>query len=173
MPSTRDIRLPADSIIALRRALVRQLGAEAANRGLQDAGHAAGDTLFERLGGNDAIGDTPRDTFWDHLAALFRELGWGSVEHSSPHPGVGALTARDWFEVDERSRRPACPFTTGALANILGRAGGGDVAVLSVPCEDGGAGCVRFLFGAPAVLDRLYAGLRDGAEVDATLGSLG
>ncbi len=174
MPATRDIQLPAESILALRRALVRQVGREAADRALQEAGHSAGDALFDRLGQDpDQIGDTPVGTFWDRLAGVFRELGWGSVEHQTPHPGVGALQARDWFEVDQSARRPACPFTTGLLANLLGHAAGGEVAVLQVECDGASPRCVRFLFGAPAVLDRLYSGLREGRDVEAGLAALG
>ncbi|NIP81469.1 MAG: hypothetical protein GWM90_20525, partial [Gemmatimonadetes bacterium] len=53
-----------------------------------------------------------------------------TVEHEELHAGVGTLTARDWFEVDPASSTPACPFSTGVLANILGRVAGQDVAVM-------------------------------------------
>ena len=173
MAPTREIRFPVDSLLALRRALIRQLGAEAAARALQEVGHAAGDALFRRLGEGDELAHTPSETFWQRLAAVFRELGWGTLEHRSPHPGVGALVARDWFEVEEDTDHPDTPFTTGVLANLLGRTAGQDVAVLQVPCEDREPGCVRFLFGAPSTLDRLYDGLREGRDVQAGLGALG
>lgn len=172
MAPTSDIRLPADSVLALRRALMRQVGTADATRALQEAGHAAGDALFDRLD-DGTLGGTPRDTFWGRVADLFRELGWGDIAHETPHPGVGALVARDWFEVEEEAARPACPFTTGVIANLLGRAADGEVAVLQVSCERDDERCARFLFGAPAVLDQLYAGLREGADVDAILATLG
>lgn len=172
MASTRNIQLPAHSIRALRRTLVREVGGETATLALQEAGNSAGDTLYERLGHDDDLGEIPLAAFWDRLAALFRELGWGAVEHQAPHPGVGALVARDWFEVDESARSRSCPFTTGVLANILGRVAGSEVAVLQVACDEGGPGCVRFLFGAPQVLDRLYSGLREGRDVGAGLAAL-
>ena len=173
MAATRDIRMPADTILTLRRALVRELGAEAAGRALQEAGNAAGDALHDRLARGEDIGGTPSTSFWDRLAALFRENGWGTVEHRPLHQGVGALDARDWFEVDPGARRPSCPFTTGVLANILGRVAGGEVAVLQVPLPDGSAGGCRFLFGGPDVLQRLYGGLREGNDLQAALASLG
>lgn len=169
MASTRDIRFPVDSLLALRRALIRQMGHDAATRALQETGHAAGDVLFERLG-EDVVG-VPQETFWKRLSGLFRELGWGELDHQTPHAGVGALVAREWFEVERDAQRPSCPFTTGVLANILGRVAGSEVAVLQVPCTDDGR-CARFLFGAPHVLDRLYSGLRQGADVEATLSGL-
>lgn len=173
MASNRDIRFPAASLLALRRALVREVGPEAATRTIRDAGHAAGDVLFERLTREDDAPDaTPQATFWDRLAALFRELGWGSVEHQEPHPGVGALLARDWFEVDEQATYPVCAFTTGVLANILGRVAGGDVAVMVVGCENGEPRCCRFLFGSAAVLQSVHSGLREGRALQAALGAL-
>ncbi len=173
MAATRDIQIPAQSILAIRRALIRQTDAATAVHALQEAGNSAGDALFERLAhhGEDP-GDTPLATFWNRLTAVFRELGWGTVEHQAPHPGVGALVARDWFEIEDGARTPSCPFTTGVLANILGRAAGGEVAVLQVACEESGPRCVRFLFGAPEVLDRLYSGLREGRDVEAGLAAL-
>lgn len=173
MTARRDIQLPAESILAFRRSLIRQLGRDPAIRALQEAGHAAGDALFDRIGQDtDTVDTIPRDTFWVRLAAVFRELGWGTVEHESPHPGVGALRARDWFEVEESATQPLCPFTTGVLANILGRVADADVAVLQVACDNGGPRCARFLFGAPTVVDRLYSGLREGQDVGAGLATL-
>lgn len=167
MASKREIRIPADSVHALRRSLTRELGAATAARTLQDAGNAAGDALYERLerSSHDEVGATPHSTFWDRLDGLFRELGWGSVQHEELHPGVGALVVSDWFEMQDGTRRSGCHFSTGVLANILGRLAGAEVAVLQV--ED------RFLFGSGPVLNDVYAGLRDGRELTETIGALG
>lgn len=168
--------MPADAILTLRRTLVREIGAEPAGRALQEAGHAAGDALFDRLtrgAESDGLAETPSTSFWDRLGRLFREMGWGTLEHRDLHPGVGALDARDWFEVAPEARRPSCPFTTGLLANILGRIAGAEVAVLQVPHPDGGSGACRFLFGGPDALQRLYGGLREGRDLETALGTLG
>lgn len=172
--ATRDIRIPVDSILSLRRSLTRQLGAQATAHALQEAGSAAGDAIHHRLarGGND-LGTTPRESFWTRLSDLFRELGWGTVEHQELHPGVGALVARDWFEVDPDARRPSCPFTTGVLANLLGRVAGGEVAVLQVDGPDAAPGTARFLFGAGPVLESVYGGIREGRDLETALASLG
>jgi predicted hydrocarbon binding protein len=172
MASKRDIRFPADAVLALRRTLVRQVGTEAATRALQEAGYAAGDILFERLTGQGDLAGTPQDTFWDRMAGLFRELGWGSLTHEELHPGVGALVGREWFEADPDASRPTCLFTTGVLANILGRVAGEDVSVLQVECDDG-HGCCRFLFGSGPVVQDVYAALREGRDLQTALGSLG
>jgi predicted hydrocarbon binding protein len=175
MASNRDIRIPADSILALRRSLTRQLGAQPAAQALQEAGHAAGDVFYERLAraGGDDVGAMSRAGFWGRLGGLFREAGWGTLEHHELHPGVGAVVCHDWFEVDPEARRPSCFFTTGVLANILGRVAGGDVAVLQVPCDDDQPGCCRFLFGGGPVLQEVYTALREGRDLEASLGALG
>lgn len=170
MATTSDIRLPAEALRTLRRSLVRQVGPETATRALQEAGHAAGDRLVEIITEHGDLADLPADAFWDRLDQELAAFGWGSIEHQTPHPGVGALVARDWFEVGE-SR--ACPFTTGVFARLLGHAAGGDVAVMQVPCESDEPGCVRFLFGSADVLEQVYAGLREGGGLEAGLAALG
>ena len=172
MDSNREIRIPAASVLALRTTLKREVGAQAATLALQKAGHAAGDALFHRLDRDDALDETPQATFWSRLSSLLKEIGWGTIEHEELHPGVGALHATDWFEVDPEAATPTCPFSTGVLASILGQVAGQDVAVMVAPCSDGDR-CCRFLFGAGPVLQPLYAGMRDGAELETALGALG
>lgn len=173
MDSKREIRIPAASVLALRATLRSEVGAEAAIRALQKAGHAAGDALFERLETGAGLEETPQATFWTRLSSLFEELGWGAVRHSEVHAGVGALDAPDWFEVDPGAANPTCPFSTGVLANLLGRVAGQDVAVMVVPCDEGGDRCCRFLFGAGPILQQVYGELREGAGLDTALGALG
>ncbi|MGK7311694.1 MAG: hypothetical protein ACN0LA_05595 [Candidatus Longimicrobiales bacterium M2_2A_002] len=172
MASNRDIRIPAASVLALRTTLRKEAGARTANLALQKAGHAAGDAIFQKLERDEALDETPHATFWSRLSAQFREMGWGTVEHEELHAGVGTLTARDWFEVDPAASTPACPFSTGVLANILGRVAGQDVAVMVVPCDNGDR-CCRFLFGAGPVLRQVYDELREGRELDGALAALG
>jgi hypothetical protein len=174
MATHRDIRIPVDSIHALRRSLSRELGPEAAGHGLQEAGYAAGDALFERINRGESAdpGSTPISSFWNRLASVFRELGWGRVHHEELHPGVGSLVATEWFEVGAGGRRAACPFTTGVLANLLGHVAGQEVAVMQADGPDDQAGCVRFLFGSPDVLNEVYTGLREGRDVAAALSML-
>lgn len=175
MESNRDIRIPARSILALRRTLVKELGLDAAAPALQAAGYAAGDALYDRLvrGLDGDVAATSSGAFWKRLAALFRELGWGTLQHEELHPGVGALVAREWFEVDPSTGGGSCVFTTGVLANLLGRAAGNDVAVMQAPCDDGEAGCARFLFGAGPVLEDVYAALREGRDLRDSIAALG
>jgi predicted hydrocarbon binding protein len=176
MGTNRDIRIPADSIHAMRRSLYQELGAETAGRALQEAGYAAGDMVFDRLArafSESELAGTPSTSFWDRLSSLCRELGWGAVRHEELHPGVGALVATEWFEVETGRARALCPFTTGVFANVLGRIAGQDMAVLQVDCAGEQAGCARFLFGSEQALEGVYAGLREGRDVEASLSTLG
>jgi hypothetical protein len=175
MASNRDIRIPADFVLAIRKTLQRELGPEHAGQAIQEAGHSAGDAIYARLTrseGHEALAATPSAAFWNRLSALFREMGWGAIRHEELHEGVGSLVATDWFEVDPGDPG-RCPFTTGVLANLLGRLAGAGVAVMQVPCGNGQNDCARFLFGSESVLDGLYSGLHAGRDLTESLSTLG
>jgi hypothetical protein len=57
-----------------------------------------------------------------------------------------------------RRDQPSCHFTTGVLANILGRAADGEVAVLEVECRSRGDQRCRFLFGGADAVYSVYVG---------------
>ncbi len=90
------------------------------------------------------------------------------------HPGVGALDAHEWVESDPdaTAARPSCVFTSGLLANLLGRVCNDEVAVLEVQCRSRGDQHCRFLYGSPDVLDTVYGRIRAGEQVDDTLAAL-
>ena len=169
----REIRIPAESILTLRTTLKADVGAQAATLALQKAGHDAGDAVIRSMEGDSPLDQTPESGFWTRLSDQFDTMGWGTVEHEAVHPGVGALTARDWFEVDPAASTPTCPFSTGILSRILGHVAGEDVAVMVVPCDTDTAGCCRFLFGAGPVLQQVYAGMQQSGELETALNALG
>lgn len=175
--STGDIRLPVASVAALRGSLRDSVGPDEAARALQRAGFAAGDALFEALTGPDAEGlaDVAMSDYFRRLTQLFKRLGWGELRHEAVHPGVGGLVAEDWFEADSAgsSNRPSCFFTTGVLANLLGRTAGADVAVLQAECRAAGDECCRFLFGSRDALMTVYNQLAEGRSVEDSLIALG
>ena len=72
----------------------------------------------------------------------------------------------------DSASRPSCFFTTGMLANLLGQAAGGDVAVLEAECRSRGDERCRFLFGSPAALDALYTRLRAGEDIQESITAL-
>ncbi len=177
---TPELALPVASLAALREALLAEIGANAAARVLQAAGHAAGDALFEILdagagaapdGGTGALGEA---AFWRRLNDLFATRGWGHLEHDALHPGVGALESGDWVEAEAAGSagRPSCFFTTGMLARILGRTAGADLAVLEAECRARGDLHCRFLFGGPEALSAVYDALCAGEDVDRSVADL-
>lgn len=173
---SQDFALPAASLAALRRALAAELGGDGAARALQQAGHAAGDAIFERIEARTGPPEeTPHTAFWRGLAAICRSLGWGDLRHEEVHPGVGALEADDWFEARTApdASRPSCFFTTGVLANVLGQAAGEDVAVLHVECRAAGGSRCRFLFGGRQTMEAVYGDLMAGRDADAAIAALG
>ncbi|MEX2283648.1 MAG: V4R domain-containing protein [Gemmatimonadota bacterium] len=177
-----ELALPVASLAAIRQSLIHEVGPDAAASSLRAAGYAAGDALFVALtqpfsaageANAQAVGEIPADAFWRRLSQLFSTRGWGSLSHSPAHPGVGALETSNWVEAVPYSEpRPSCFFTTGLLANLLGRAAGEDIAVLEVECRSAGHHNCRFLFGAPVTLDTLYGRLRTGEAVDSSIAAL-
>jgi predicted hydrocarbon binding protein len=162
------------SLSALRQALTAEVGPDTAARALRAAGHAAGDAWYPRIHGNQDDREVPENTFWRRLSQLFSSHGWGSLTHEAVHPGVGALDAGDWVEAEPEAgeSRPSCFFTTGLLANLLGNAAGGDVAVMEVECRSQGDARCRFLFGSADALNALYQRVATGDAVDTALSEL-
>jgi predicted hydrocarbon binding protein len=175
-----ELALPATALAALRRTLIAELGPERAPGVLRNAGHAAGDALYQILSQPAAEPQPPvteleATRFWRRFAQLFSARGWGNLAHQDVHPGVAVLDSQDWSEADPaaQARRPSCFFTTGLLANVLGQVAGGDVAVLEVECRSRGDARCRFLFGSPAALNGVYQRLVTGENLDTAVAQLG
>jgi predicted hydrocarbon binding protein len=175
----QELALPVASLAALRRALARSVGADAAALALQEAGVAAGNAFYDMLlrvpGAEDAdAADWSESVFWRRFGELFERRGWGRVANEMLHSGVGALDAFDWVESepDSGAGRPSCFFTAGLLANLLGHVCSDEVAVLEVECRSRGDSRCRFLYGAPEVLDLVYGRIRTGERVDDSIASL-
>ncbi len=171
-----ELALPVGSLSALRNALETQIGGDAAAQALRQAGYAAGDALFPLLaaGPDTAAGDLPEDVFWRRVSELFAARGWGRLEFSAVHSALGALETADWVEADasDGTLRPSCHFTTGLLANLLGRAAGAEVGVLEIECRSRGDLSCRFLFGGHDALGVVYEALAHGQGLDQALAQL-
>jgi hypothetical protein len=86
------------------------------------------------------------------------------------HEGLAALDSPNWVEAEPNTTsRPSCFFTTGLLANLLGRAAGSEIAVLEIECRSCGDEHCRFLFGAPETLEAVYSRLRSGESIESSL----
>jgi hypothetical protein len=171
----REIALPAASFAALARALRAEGGALAAIHGLHAAGYGAGEAVYQRLfrGRGDRAAEIPGPEFWRMLNRFLSTRGWGSLIHSSPHPGVGFLISPDWAEADGgEGTQPSCSFTVGLLAHVLTRVASAPVAVLEVTCRTAGQSACTFAFGSEATIHDLYGLLLEGKEVDRALAEL-
>ena len=174
---TPELALPVAAIAALRDSLVSSVGPETAALALRQAGHAAGDALYRILSGRNPVSLTalPADRFWNQLARLFSSRGWGQLNFSQVHTGVGALDTTDWAEVrtDSAAGHPSCHFTTGILANLLGQVADAEIAVLEAECRSRGDQRCRFLFGGADAVYAVYERISAGDEPDAALARLG
>jgi predicted hydrocarbon binding protein len=178
-PRPQELALPVASLAALRRALAESVGEDPAARALQRAGVAAGNAFHELLlraspSGEIAPAGWSESAFWRRFGELFERRGWGRIANESVHPGIAALDAFDWVESepDSGADRPSCFFTSGLLANLLGRVCDDEIAVLEVECRSRGDSRCRFLYGAPATLDALYGHIRAGSAIDESLAAL-
>ena len=177
------LKIPASSLAAMHRA-ARQLSSPAEAAALvRQIGYESGEgflseftawLMHHRHDPGAAPGVLSADEFWHLLSAFFARIGWGRLHFEQLHEGVASLGSSDWVEgrVVEPARQPSCHFTTGMVADLLGRLTDTEVAVLEVSCQARGDGSCRFLFGSPEGLQTVYEGLRAGQPVDEVLRSL-
>jgi len=174
------VALPRASIAALRAALLRDGGPEAAGY-LQEAGYAAGPALFTAFGqwlrarGEPAPESLHVARFEQLASEYFTESGWGSVTVGSLHDVVATLDATDWWEdavIGGESEHPGCDFTVGLLASFFGQVADQPLAVLQVEYGAAGSPRSRFLVGSAEVLDDVYHRVAGGAEYEAAVAEL-
>lgn len=172
----KDIVLPGEGLVALRRAIRKEAGPLAAIHALHEAGYESGGVLFdaftEDVGGE--LADVSEGMFWSQMTRFLARRGWGAVSHDDAHPGVGLLRSRDWAEAaaDGSETQPTCAFSAGMLSHFLSRAAGGPVAVLEVSCRSRGEDACAFAFGSEAAIHELYGRLLGGRDLQAAFQSL-
>jgi predicted hydrocarbon binding protein len=179
--ATQIVGFPATVLSAIHAALAEERSAVEAAEATRQLGFAAGaafyDAFEEWVGASETrdTGELDPDGFWDLLSRFFAEHGWGRLEMERIHPAVGSLVSSDWVEAErpEATRHPACHLTTGVLAEMLGRVGGEDLAVMEVECRARGDAQCRFLIGGQPALERVFEGLRDGRHLADVLTELG
>ncbi len=197
----RDVAIPAEGLVALRRALREEAGPLATIHTLHSAGYATGEALFPAVlseitggvraagGGELADGGEFSDggeladgselaersgrSFWTGLSTFLSRSGWGSLDHRKAHAAVGVLSSPDWAEVgDAEESQPSCAFSTGMLAALLSRAADRPVAVVEVACRAVGDGSCRFAFGSEVAIHELYGRLLEDRDLESALASL-
>lgn len=174
LPTLREVALPAVALPGLRRALRDEAGPLATVHALHAAGYDAGGALFDAFDGGRDVAGRDEASFWRRLSEFLARRGWGTLEHSAPHPGIGLLSSPDWAEAGEdgAERQPACAFGVGLLSSLLSRAADGPVAVLEVACRSRGEARCTFAFGSEQAVHELYGRLLEGHDVDGALADL-
>jgi hypothetical protein len=171
------VHLPAAALTAFHRALSQDRTPAEAAALTRQMGFEAGEGFYEafraRLGRTDPA-DLSADDFWNRLSDFFQSLGWGRLRFERLHAGIAALTGEGWAEAEPggTARQPTCHFSTGVLADILGRVSGDDLAVLEVECRSRGDAKCRFLIGGPEALRGVYESIRHGSSFPAAVDAL-
>ena len=167
------LALTRDTLAALRGALFRDLGGDAAGY-LQEAGYAGGATLFAAFGawtaarGYGAPESIAAADFTRLATQFFSDLGWGSVSLGALSGTVAALDSADWGEADPAAAMefPGCHLTTGMFADFFGRLAGTPMAVMEVECRSMGAPRCRFLVGSADSLQQVYDDMSRGVPYE-------
>ncbi len=137
---------------------------------LQEAGYASGEGVYrsfcEWLPGQAGV-DKPQDldvaVFSEVLAAFFRTAGWGTLTVAPIGTGALAVDSADWVEAEPgTAQMPMCFFSSGMLADFLGRLSGETLAAMEVECRSRNDGRCRFLTATPPVLQRVYEEMTQG-----------
>ncbi|HET7791390.1 MAG TPA: V4R domain-containing protein [Gemmatimonadales bacterium] len=170
--------------LAIGRGALRQLHAsllanapDHAIRVLQEAGYASGEGIYEAFcawlpaaAGVKSPQDLDAGALNDVLSRFFSAKGWGTL--TLTHPGGAALAAdsTDWAEAEPGSAQmPMCFFSTGMLADFLGRLAGEQVAVMEVECRSKNDARCRFLSAAPDTLQQIYEQMTQGKSYEEAL----
>ena len=174
--ATPFVQVPAELLSAVRSALANDRAPMEAVNLLRQVGYELGSAVDAALRAHvsDANhGSAPEavepERFWKAAADFFQGLGWGHLEQSQPHPGVGAIDLVDWIESSAGGGPPGAHITTGIFTDLLGRLAGGSVVVMEVPA---GPGRTRLLFGAGETLGAVYQSITTGATPDEALARL-
>jgi predicted hydrocarbon binding protein len=168
LPGNALVALTRDSLLALRDAMFRDIGLNAAAL-LQEAGYAGGPALYEAFskwlaahGGSspDAI---EASEFSSKATQFFKEAGWGSVQVGSLE-SVATVDSSDWAEGDPAHpmEYPSCYYTSGVLADFFTRLAGEPLAVMEVECRSMGGERCRFLVGSGERMQHVYEAMSEG-----------
>ena len=172
LPNNALVALTRPSLVALRTALFRDVGPNAA-AALQEAGYAGGQALYDAfshwlhargLGSPESLAAAE---FGLRATEFFGEMGWGSLELGALE-SVATIDSPDWAESDPAYPLdfPGCYYTAGVMADFFGRLAGEQLAVMEVECRSAGAHRCRWLVGSGEVMQRVYDAMGQGVAYD-------
>jgi predicted hydrocarbon binding protein len=174
-----DIPLQPSSLVALSPAALHRLRDTAGTPALQEAGYAAGESVYASFArwlrgtaGVDDPGDLAASRLAEILSRFFSSLGWGVVTVTQLSDAVLAADSSDWAEAQTGVgvQYPSCAFTSGLLADFMTRLGDAPLAAMEVECRSRGEARCRWLLGAPESLTALYEHMAQGADYQTILG---
>jgi len=176
LPGNALVALTRDSLLALRDAMFRDIGLNAAAL-LQEAGYAGGPALYDAFAKwlSADSGTAPEaleaTEFSAKATQFFQEAGWGSVEVGSLE-SVATVDSSDWAESDpgHPMEYPGCYYTSGVLADFFTRLAGEPLAVMEVECRSMGADRCRFLVGSGDQMQRVYDAMSQGVGYQEAVG---
>ena len=176
LPGNALVALTRDSLLALRDAMFRDIGLNAAAL-LQEAGYAGGPALYDAfakwLSAHGGVTPDALDAgeFSAKATQFFREAGWGSVEVGSLE-SVATVDSSDWAESDpgHPMEYPGCYYTSGVLADFFTRLAGEPLAVMEVECRSMGGDRCRFLVGSGDQMQRVYDAMSQGVGYQEAVG---
>ena len=175
-----DIALSASSLVALSPRAQHALRDRAGAQALQEAGYAAGEATFQAFASwlpAVASVEHPSDLAAPRLAEVlsqfFSALGWGAMKVTAIGNAAVAVDADQWAEAapDAHLQYPSCFFTSGMLADFMGRMANASLAVMEVECRSRGDARCRWLLGAPETLSSLYEHMTLGSDYMTVLGA--
>ena len=175
LPDNGLVALTRDSLLALRVALFRDFGPNAA-ASLQEAGFAGGQTVYDAFArwlekrGFGEPESLPAMEFAAQAGEFLHGLGWGAIELGSL-ADVATIDAADWAESDPAHPLdfPGCYYSAGMFADLFGRLAGEPVAVMEVECRSMGASRCRWLVGTGEVMQHVYDQMGQGISYDEAL----
>jgi predicted hydrocarbon binding protein len=179
LPQNALVALTRDSLLALRAAMFRDLGTNAAAL-LQEAGYSGGQAMFDAFSrwlssrGYASPDSVPASDFAARATDFFREAGWGSVELGALD-SVATLDSTDWAESDPGYplEYPGCYYTSGVMADLLSRLAGEPLAVMEVECRSMGSDRCRFLVGSGETIQRVYEEMGQGIGYEEAVAAAG
>jgi predicted hydrocarbon binding protein len=177
LPGNALVAMTRDSLAALRAAMFRDVGPNAAAM-LQEAGYAGGQAMFEAFAnwlaarGLPTPEALPVNNFAARATEFFRDAGWGSIELGSLE-SVATVDSGDWAEGNPAFplEFPGCYYTSGVMADFFGRLAGEPLAVMEVECRSMGGDRCRFLIGSGETLQHVYDEMAQGVSYEQAVAS--
>lgn len=177
MLTTESLTIGRAALRQLHQSLLREAPDRAITI-LQDAGFAAGEGIYGAFAAwlNAQTGialpqDLDAARLNEMLSGFFQATGWGSIA-LRPIGSALAIDTTDWAEADPGSAEfPMCYFSSGMLADFIGRLSEETVAVMEVECRSKGDGRCRFLSASPERLNGVYEAMANGQGYEEALKS--